>query len=153
MPAWTNHTNSLCIQQRAEGETPKPPLLGYIKARCTFQAPLLTRDRCGVRPLPPLRPLQSPDCQGQPACQTRLTKTMLADKAVQAKELAKVTQKCGQRTKCKHRDAPKTTKSIKGAYASLSSQLSKHPSPWERGEEDHQRNLTEEYQQGEGRLA
>ena len=60
VPAWTNHSNSLCIQQRAEGETPKPPLLGYKKARCTFQAPLPTRDPCGVRPLPPLRPWTIP---------------------------------------------------------------------------------------------
>ena len=45
MPTWTIHSKkkkrySLCIQQRAEGETPKPPLLGYNKARCAcaFQA-------------------------------------------------------------------------------------------------------------------
>jgi hypothetical protein len=52
-----NHSISLCIQPRAEGETPKPPPLGYSKARCAVQAPLPKRDPCGVRPLPLIRPL------------------------------------------------------------------------------------------------
>jgi hypothetical protein len=65
------HSISLCIQPRAEGETPEPPLLGHNKVRCAFQAPLPTRDLCGVRPLPPIGPLAISQGLPRTACKQR----------------------------------------------------------------------------------
>lgn len=64
------HSKSPDIQQRAEGETPKPPPIGYHKDPLHLPGTVTNKGSKRCEATPPCQALdKSPDCPGRPACQ------------------------------------------------------------------------------------